>query len=105
MAGIYKIGFPDGTAEDDAKEQAIATVREDDGDDVTAGPDVIPQGDGSLIVRIVTGIEDPLIARPRGAEPEPLAPDPAHQALARMADLPPDKVAQLNQILDLLEAK
>lgn len=116
MAGIYKIGFRDGdTSETDALEEAVRMIRDGDGhtpgddDPVTAGPEVIRtaahEEAGEFLVRVVTGVTDPLAVRPREGGPEASADFPAHTTLARLADLPDAKVAQLAQILDLLEAK
>lgn len=131
MAGIYKVGFPDGTPLAEAKERALAMIRADqivigdDGDEVTVpgdqdpvtfGPDVVQSvphsdvqtaetlaGAGTFLVRVVTGLaEDPAVVAAAKRAAAADVPE-ADAMVGRLLDLPPAKLAALSALLDRLE--
>lgn len=55
MAVVSRMGFPQGTAEDEARAQAVAYVRDELGDTDDVQSVEVTEGDGELIVKVVTG--------------------------------------------------
>ena len=109
MAGIYKVGFEDGTPVAKAKERALAEVRKTDEDEVTFGPDVV-QGDaqqqaGTFLVRVVTGHEQDPAAVAAAKRARVAHVPPADAVIGRLAALPPDKLAALAALIDKMEAR
>lgn len=106
MAGVYKIGFPEGTPIAEAKEQAMAVVRDSDTDEVTAGPDILQAEAhvtaGEFLVRIVTGVEDPAVVAARERAAAAVSASESDGVILRLTSLPPAKIRALSALLDQL---
>lgn len=80
MAVISRMGFPPGTGEDEAREQAITHVRDVLGDDDPLQSAEVTDGDDEVIVKVITGPD---------TEPQPVpqaaAVPPEHHELAARA--------------------
>lgn len=55
MAIVSRMGFPPDTAQDAAREQALAYVRDELGDTDEVQSVEVVEGDGELVVKVVTG--------------------------------------------------
>jgi len=106
MAGVYFYGFPADTPHEEAIASAMASLREDDQDAVTAGPTVIPapgpdeeNPEPRLQVRVVTGVPDPRPAAEAVAAERDAVAAEAEQARLRLASLTPEHLSVLDQLV------